>query len=252
MLNDEPCCDLRFLVPPLRKIGDAGCGRAWFVYHVVATTGALMADAGGRALDRLIDAPALSMVLSDVREFGIGWLRRRRELPAPDAFVDVQRSGSSKAVHRPRHDLAGWTSPENVRLAVSVDVTDAENLPERCRTVDQLIGSDRCAVQGPDHERPRWSLQEQISVAVAVEIARAGDPPGGCPTPEELPPQHRGALHEPDNDLARRRLPDQIGVAVAVDVAHSDDTPIGRAGVQIEDRRLGGPVIQPDRHSARW
>src|SRR5208282_415348 len=174
--------------------------------------------------------------------------------------ADVRGGGVQDrgAVHQPDRHVAGRVAPENVAIAVAVEVAGADDRPGAGRHGADVRGGgiqDRGAVHQPDRHVAGRVVPEQVGPTVAVEVAGADDRPGGRHGGDVRRGgvQDRGAVHLPDRHVAGRVVPENVGFAVAVEVALADDRPgTGRYGGDIrgggvQDR---GSVHLPDRHIA--
>src|SRR5581483_3164899 len=142
------------------------------------------------------------------------------------------------AVHGPDRDLAGRVvAPENVLLAVAVEVADAGDTPTRIRRHrgaaggHRVAGHDGRAIHGPDHERAVAVAPEDVASGVAVEVAGAGDTPGcagrhrNAAHIDDAARQDGRAVHAPDREQPVAVAPERVGGAVAGEIGDRGDVP---------------------------
>ena len=137
-----------------------------------------------------------------------------------------------RAVHVPFGDETSGLLPEDVVLAVVVEIAGALDLPVRTG-VERTNSADKRGV-GPVHQPHRGLavgvLPDQIVLAITVEVADALDLPVGTWI-ERTDGTDKGGVgvgvHQPHRSLAVIMLQDDIGVAVTVEVAAALDVPAG-------------------------
>src|SRR5208282_251155 len=111
------------------------------------------------------------------------------------------------AIHLPDRHVAGRVVPENVGLAVAVEVAGADDRPAGGgRHGGDVRGGgvqDRGAVHQPDRHIAGRVAPENVAHAVAVEVAGADDRPGGRHGGDVRRGgvQDRGAVHLPDRHV---------------------------------------------------
>ena len=81
----------------------------------------------------------------------------------------------ASAVHQPDHGRAIIVLPENVGVAIAVEVADAHGVPARSRVRQSPGSNDAGAVHQPDHRCAVTVLPENVGLAVAVEVAGPRD-----------------------------------------------------------------------------
>ena len=114
------------------------------------------------------------------------------------------RAGADDAgpVHHPQVDEARGVAPEDVRLAVAVEVAEALDGPRRVDGAQGAGGDDAGAVHEPDVQRARGMAPEDVGPAVAVEV---GSPVRGvAAVVRGVAPMDGSRL---DDRRADRRLP---------------------------------------------
>ena len=149
---------------------------------------------------------------------------------------------TSGPVHLPHRDVAAGVLPQDVGLAVAVEIADAGDLP---------AVRDRRTDDGA--RRYRGPFISQIATLPLVFCHRMSDlpsplkspvpakcqlGPGSAPTTAAA--DHAGAVHLPDGDVAAGVLPQDIGLAVAVEIAGAAMLPVGpgrQADEPLRDRR---------------
>src|SRR5262249_60869329 len=77
-----------------------------------------------------------------------------------------------RAVQEPGDGHAGGMAPEDVGLAVTVEVGGSHDGPIGAHEARRTGAGDRGAVQEPGEERPSGVAPQDVSLVVAVEITR--------------------------------------------------------------------------------
>ena len=127
------------------------------------------------------------------------------------------------ADHLPNGDRAIVVLPQNVGLAVAVEVASIRRHASGARVcADHSRLAQLVAIHIPDRHRAIGVLQQDVTLAVLVEIARAVDVPAGAGVGD------LGRtwliwpfIHLPDGDIAIIFLQQHISAAVAIEVAGS-------------------------------
>src|SRR6185295_6676399 len=130
--------------------------------------------------------------------------------------------GERGAVHVPDIDSAGGgIAPNNVALAVAVEVTGILDLPVGRLRGDCALGGEGGAIHLPDIDLAGGGVAPQdVALAIAVEIPGALDLPVGSPRSGHPRRGDGGAVHVPDIDFAGGVIaPQQVALQVAVEVA---------------------------------
>ena len=129
-----------------------------------------------------------------------------------------------RAVHQPDRRRAVAALPQDVGLAVAVEVAGALDLPARPR-IERAGGTDSHrvdAVHQPDRRRAVAALPQDVGLAVAVEVAGAlitcQDGPGLDRTaaPDT---RVRAIVQIPDRGMPSVVLPQEVAAAVGVEVS---------------------------------
>ena len=156
-----------------------------------------------------------------------------------------------RAVHEPDRDVAAGVAPENVGLAVAVEVAGADDWPRWSGTLPRPPADDDCrAVHQPDRHVAAGVAPENVAVAVAVEVAGSGDGPDRRHIAETCrSTETAGPFINQIATIAAGVAPEPVGLAVAVEVALADDRPVGRH--RAERRRLAGSVRRSSAKSPR-
>jgi hypothetical protein len=138
------------------------------------------------------------------------------------------------AIHLPDIDLAAVLTPENVAVAIAVEIVDALDVPiARDRKAhDSALRLNLLAIHLPDIDLAAAVLTpENVAVAIAVEVTDALDVPigGDWGVRDSALRLNLLAIHHlPDIDLAAAVLtPENVAVAIAVEIADALDVPIG-------------------------
>src|SRR5204862_229252 len=77
------------------------------------------------------------------------------------------------AVHQPDRGLAGIVLPQNVRLAITVEVTRTFDMPTRAGiAADRSAAKLICAVHQPDRGLAGIVLPQDVGLGVTVEVVR--------------------------------------------------------------------------------
>src|SRR5207302_2034756 len=130
---------------------------------------------------------------------------------------EVQRLG---AVHLPDRHLARITVPEDIAVAVVVEITGADDVPVGGYLRDIRTGQVQGlrAIHFPDRDTAGVVAPEKIAVAVVVEIAGILDLPIRRPLDMSdigsRAVQELGAVHFPDRNTAGVVMPENVAVAV--------------------------------------
>ena len=121
-------------------------------------------------------------------------------------------------------------SPEDVRLAVVVEISNPFDLPGRRDGGEGRTGSDIHPVHVPDHIFSRRGLSpEDVRLAVVVEISNPFDLPGRRDGGEGRTGSDIHPVHVPDHIFSRRGLsPEDIRVPIPTKT-HIGDCPIPKA-----------------------
>src|SRR5947207_11067196 len=86
---------------------------------------------------------------------------------------DAAAGDQARAIHEPLGDGAVFILPENVGLAVAVEIARTDLVPVRSRiAADARPRDETGAVGQPDRRRAVGVLPQDIAVAIAVEIIR--------------------------------------------------------------------------------
>src|SRR6185503_16562111 len=158
---------------------------------------------------------------------------------------DNWRGTDRAAVHQPFLDrAAGALVPENVRLAVTVEVAGADHRPAGRHGADIGGSGNGAAVHLQFLDRAVGVAQEDVGLAVTVEVAGAARRPARrnavC---DNRRGTDRAAVHQPFLDRAAGALvPENVRLAVTVEVAGADHRPAGRHGADIGGSGNGAPV----------
>ena len=108
-----------------------------------------------------------------------------RDVPARSRVRQTPASNEAGAVHQPDRGRAVAVLPENVGLAVAVEVAGPRDVPARSRVRQSPASNEAGAVHQPDRElRAVIGLPENVGLAVAVEVA----------SPRDVPVRSEGAL----------------------------------------------------------
>ena len=75
------------------------------------------------------------------------------------------------AVHLPHRDLALGVLPEDVGLAVAVEVAGVGDVPIGADRADRGVGGDVVAVHLPHRDLAAVVVQQDVGLAVAAEVA---------------------------------------------------------------------------------
>src|ERR1700724_1652659 len=113
--------------------------------------------------------------------------------------ADRHHGGRGGAVHQPNRGLAVGVLPQNVGVAVAVEVTDAGDAPARSRVrSNQRLAERGGAVHQPDCRLAIGVLPQDVGIAVAVEVTRADHLPARSriATDRRLV-ERRGPVHRP-------------------------------------------------------
>jgi hypothetical protein len=106
-----------------------------------------------------------------------------RTLDRPNGVDSSEGSGrrqDRQSVHEPDRGIAAGVAPENVALAVAVEVTGFPDRPIGGHCAEQPgRRQDRQAVHEPDRGIAAGVAPENVGLAVAIEVAGSHDRPGG-------------------------------------------------------------------------
>src|SRR5712691_3670707 len=157
-----------------------------------------------------------------------------------------------ETVHEEHRVLAcRAVAPQDVGLAVAVEVADSHNAPvEVGHRVDGSVAQNRSAVHEPDYVLAGRAVAPQdVGLAVPIEVADPRDAPVEICYPGECNVVRNGsAVHEPDYVFAGRAVaPQDVGLAVPIEVADPRDAPVEiRYPGECNVVRNRGAVHEPD------
>ena len=150
--------------------------------------------------------------------------------------ADDRRLHDRRAVHEPDAEVAAGVTPQNVAVAVAVEVTGADHTPRGRNIAEHAGGQNLGAVHQPDADIAAVVTIKHIGIAVAVEVALADGGPGRH-IAEHRVLRDRRAVHQPHADVVRRIAPENVALAVTVEVmsGHLDgiDTGVVRGAGEI-------------------
>src|SRR5882672_6251384 len=188
-----------------------------------------------------------------------------RNAPVEIRFRSEHRAARNRgAIHEPDYVLAGGAvAPQDVGLAVPVEVADPRDAPVEIRYRGEVGGAarNRGAVHEPDRVRAGCVVVPQdVGLAVPIEVADSRDAPVEirCRSEVGSATRNRGAVHEPDRVRAGYVVvPQDVGLAISVKVADPYDAPVeiryrtedglaqNRGAVHEPDRDLAGGAVAP-------
>src|SRR5712691_9394264 len=118
------------------------------------------------------------------------------------------------AVDEPDRHVAAGVAPQNVAVAVAVEVPGAGDRPGGRYVSDPHHLGDLRAVHQPDGHVAGRVAPQNVALAIAVEVPGAGDRPGG----RYISDPHRlgdlRAVHQPHRHVAVRVMPEDVALAV--------------------------------------
>src|SRR6266545_362102 len=187
--------------------------------------------------------------------------------PAEVYDADIAGRLDCDAVHEPdgrgadgAGGYAAGLAPENVALAVAVEVAGSDHRPVGGLSADSLGRHERHAVHEPDrHGACRGVAPQNVAVAgdagIAVEVTDPDDRPGQGHTLEAVGSDKlRRAVHEPHPNIAAGAIgavggatPESVAEAVAIEIAGSDHRPVGgdiAERLNLDDGRAGARAVQ--------
>src|SRR5207245_2452953 len=146
------------------------------------------------------------------------------DVPVAGERPDGLRSQDLCAIHLPNSDGSIVSPPQNVTLAVMVEIARTGDMPvvwnwrQNCR---QLYLQ---AVHLPNTDRAVLGAPSDISLAVGIEISRSSEMPI-CPLMlQDCRARERRAVHQPHRGQPRRGvLPDDVGFQIAIEIAGCGD-----------------------------
>src|SRR5436190_17504434 len=104
-------------------------------------------------------------------------------------------------------------APDQIVLAVAVDVAGALDMPLQRRVVEGLGRGDLQAIHLPGADQAAVVTPQEIGIAVAVEVAGSDDVPGRVVVDSDI---DRVAIQLPLERPAIAALPDHVRPAVAI------------------------------------
>src|SRR5205823_6492161 len=130
---------------------------------------------------------------------------------------------SLRPVHQPDHGIAGGVAPENVALAVAIEIGGADNGPggpdiaERGILLDGYAAIGLTGAEQPHRRVAAAIAPEPVVEAVAVEVALAHQRPGRRHRAQAWRADDLRPDHLPDDGGAAAMPPGDVAQAVAVE-----------------------------------
>ncbi len=114
--------------------------------------------------------------------------------------------------------------PENVSLAVAVEVAGADDRPRGAYVSDAHgpRGPGAVHVHQPDRSIAAAVAPQNVVLAVAVEVALSDERPRGGHGAERARRRDRSAIHQPRRYVAAGVAPGNIALAVTVEIVGID------------------------------
>src|SRR6266851_3806643 len=144
--------------------------------------------------------------------------------------VKESETRQRETVHEEHRVLAGRAvAPQDVGLAVTVEVADSRDTPVEIRNrSEHRAARNGGAVHEPDYVLTGRAVAPQdVGLAVSIKVTDSGNAPAEIHLGERGAARNRGGVHEPDRVLAGRAVvPQDVGLAVTVEVADPRDAPV--------------------------